>query len=747
MPKISKLLLTVYIIFNSFFIANAEIVKKIEINGNKRISDETIKMFSTIKIDQNLEIYELNDLIRRLYSTNYFKNIKTKLNKNILTIDVVENPIIGNITYNGIKAKKIKKAIQNNLKLKPRSSFSDFSLEQDKKQILSNLRNLGYYFVKLDVFIDELENDILDVTYKIDIGNKAKINKISFTGNKIFKDSKLKSIIVSEEYKPWKFISGKKYLNENIINLDVKLIKNFYLNKGYHDVVINSTFAKLINKDEFELIFNIEPNTKIYFDKLSLIIPTEFEKNNYKKIYKTFSKIKNKPYSITRIEEILETIDNISINDQFQSTEATVTETIIGNKINLKFLIEETDKIYVQKINILGNNVTRENVLRNKFELDEGDPFNKILLSKSINNIKSLNFFKTVKSSVRDGDAPDVKIIDIVVEEKATGEIMAGAGMGSSGGTISFGIKENNYLGKGISLDTNLTLREDSIKGLFSVTNPNFRNSDKSLYTTVQSSELNKLTDFGYKSNKTGLKLGTKFEYLDDLFLGLGFQSFYEKIETDSSASARQKSQEGNYFDNHLNIQFNYDKRNQKFKTTDGFKSLYSVSLPVVSETNTLTNTFSYNKYTELFEKNVIKTSFFFQSANSITGDDVKLSERLNIPSSKLRGFEYGKIGPKDGNDFVGGNFISSFNVSSTIPQILENIQSTEFIVFLDIANVWGVDYNSTLENNDNFRSSIGIGLDWYSAIGPLNFSLSQPLSKDNNDITESFRFNLGTTF
>ena len=207
------------------------------------------------------------------------------------------------------------------------------------------------------------------------------------------------------------------------------------------------------------------------------------------------------------------------------------------------------------------------------------------------------------------------------------------------------------------------------------------------------------------------------------------------------------KKQRGNYWDTFANLDFDYDKRNQKYKTSKGFRSAYNVNIPVISEVSTLTNSYSYNYYTELYEDNLTNLSIYLKSANSIKNKDIKLSERLFIPSRKLRGFERGKVGPKDGNDFIGGNFVSALNFSSTVPKVLENLQDIEILMFFDAANVWGVDYNSSLDEDDNIRSSIGVGVDWFTPIGPLNFSFAQPLSKSSSDITETFRFNLGTTF
>ena len=749
MHKINfKNYLQIFLIYFTFTsISFGKTLNKIEIVGNDRIADETILMFSSISEGQKIEDIDLNKIIKNLYDTNYFKSISTIINDNVLIINVEENKIIGNIFYDGIKAQKIIDVIKDNIKLKRRSSYTKFLLNEDKEIILDTLRRLGYYFSTIDTFVEDKGNNIVDVRYFIEIGEKAKIKKITFTGDKVYKNSQLKRIIVSEEYKPWKFISGKKYLNEDIIKLDNRLLRNFYLNNGFYNANVNSSFAKLLSKNEFELVFNISPGEIFYFNELDLKLPVDFAKVNYDKIYKLFSNLKGKPYSINIIENILEELDDVSIREQFQSTKSYVVENIVGNKINLDFLIEETEKLVVEKINVFGNFVTNENVIRNQFELDEGDPFNEILLNKTSNNLQSLNFFKDVNTSVNEGSSKNTKIINIEVKEKPTGEISAGAGFGTSGGSVGFGVSENNYLGKGIRLDANVTLREESIKGLFSVNNPNFRNSDKSLYTTIQSSELNRLSDFGYKSNKTGFKFGTKFEYLKDFELGLGLNSFYEKIETDSTASARQKKQKGDYFDNHFNLNFDYDKRNQKFKTSDGIKSFVEFDIPLISETNTFSNTFIFDNYHKLFSSNVIKSSFYFESSNSLTGDEIKLSERINLPSSRLRGFEYGRVGPKDGNDYIGGNFVSSLNFSSTVPQILENVETTDFLVFMDIGNVWGVDYDSSLDNNDDIRSSIGIGLDWFSVVGPMNFTLSQPISKNSSDVTETFRFNLGTTF
>ena len=735
------------VFFFSLFIQTlrAEIVKEINIEGNQRISIETIRMFADVSINEDLSENDLNEILKKLYQTNFFDLVSVKISNQILVIRVTENPIIQNINYEGIKSSQLLEELKKNIILKSRSSYNEVLLDKDKKKIKNFLKNKGYYFSKIEILIEELQDNKININYDISLGEKAKIKKISFIGEKIFKDKKLKGVILSEEYKPWKFLSGRKYLNEEVIIYDERLLKNFYLNKGYYNVEINSSFAKITNDQSFELIFNIDANSKLFFGNLKIDLPADFSKSNYEKVEKFFKKLENEPYSINRIEDIVDKIETITINEQYESIQANVNEEIISNKININFKIEEMEKFYIERINIFGNNVTRESVIRNQIEIDEGDPFNQILYSKSLNNIKALNFFKDVNAEILDGNQFNTKIINIEISEKATGEIFAGVGTGTDGSNFSFGVKENNFLGRGVKVDTNLNVSEERIKGKFLVSNPNYKNSDKNLDLSIEATAIDRLDTSGYKSNVTAFGIGTNFEYLDDFRVGLATRNSIEKISVDSSASSRQKKQEGNYFDSFIGLDFLYDKRNQKYQTTSGFISSYSVNMPIISDTNTLTNTYNYKIFKELYENNVSTFSFLFKGASSLTGDDVKLSERLYIPGRKLRGFESGKIGPKDGSDYIGGNYVSTINATTTVP-IMENVQTVDIVMFADAANIWGVDYDSSLDKS-GIRSSVGVGLDWLTPVGPLTFSFAQPITKEPTDIEESFRFNIGTSF
>jgi len=615
-------------------------------------------------------------------------------------------------------------------------------------RIIANLfKNTGYYFVSIDPEIEENNNNTINVIYNIDQGEKATIDTIKFIGDKKFKDRKLFSIIVSEENKPWKFLSKKKYINEETVNLDKRLLTNFYLQKGFYDIKINDAYSQLVDKNKFVITFNIDSGNKYFFGDFKLNLPNDFDKKKFIKLDKIFEDLKDQTYNISEIEGIINEIENISLQENYEFINADIVENKTNNRIDFEINIKETENIYISRINILGNNITSEEFIRDQLIVDEGDPFNKILYNKTINNIRSTGIFKSVLSEIKKDDT-NQNIIDIIVEEKPTGEITAGAGYGSDGSSFSFGIRENNFNGQGIELETNLSLSEDSIKGLFSYSHPNFRYSDRALTTSLQSTSTDKLSDFGYKSSLNQFSLGTRYEQFQNTFFSPILSISSEEIEVTSSASTAYKKQKGSYFDTVFGYDLTYDKRNSRYQPTKGYFSQWSQNLPVISDDSSIYNSYQFTHYQEPFDNMVISTGILARAINSLESDgDVRVSKRLYVPATRLRGFKSGNVGPKDGSDYVGGNYMSTFNISSTVPYILDNAESLDVKVFLDTANIWGVDYSNSINDSNKLRSSTGIALDILTPVGPLSFSYAEAITKASTDKTESFKFQLGTTF
>jgi outer membrane protein insertion porin family len=476
-------------------------------------------------------------------------------------------------------------------------------------------------------------------------------------------------------------------------------------------------------------------------------LPIDYNQNDFNKIEKTFSKLENEAYSLNKLNKILKEIDTIASNRLYDFISVDVTETIKDDKINFKFIVSDSEKFYVEKINIIGNYNTIEDVFRNNLIVDEGDPFNEILFNKSINRIKSLGIFKKVETEVIEGSSPNTRNINISIEEKPTGELSLGAGYGTEGGSFVGSITEKNFLGKGVILNSSFEISKESIKGSLNYAQPYFNNTDNTLFTSLNSTETDNLTTSGYKVSNIGFSIGTKFEQYENFYFSPEIDFSLEDLETNNNASTSLKKQEGNYNDLYFNYSLALDTRNSSYNPSSGNRFTFYQELPMSSTNNEIVNSFTLSKYIPFSDDIVGKSSFYFKAINSLDGSDVRISKRAKIPSYRLRGFKKGKIGPKDNNEYVGGNYVSAINLSANLPKILSTFENIDFSYFIDIGNVWGVDYNSSIDDSNVIRSSTGIAMEYLSPIGPLSFSLTQALTKKSSDQTENFRFNLGTSF
>ena len=743
---LTKISLLVFFLISS---ANAEILKKIEINGNKRISDETIKIFSDLEINQNLSKSDLDKVIKSLYNTNFFSDISLTFENQILILNVEENPIIDNFEITGIKKQSLVEFIKSKIQLAEMKSFDKELLAADLRLIQNILKTSGYYFSNI-TSSKNLNNKLnsVDLRINIDLGEKAKIKKIIFLGDKVFKDKRLKEVITSEEHKFWKFISSNVYINEELIELDKRLLTNYFKDNGYFKVNVENSFVEFDKNSNFNLIFKITSGKKYFFNDFTLNLPSNYDPETFKPINKKFLKLKGEKYSLLKINSLLKEIDKIALTKQFEFINASIVERINQDKIDFEINISESEKIYVEKINITGNYTTLEEVIRNNLIVDEGDPLNEILFNKSINNLKSLGIFKKVEPDIQSGSDKSLRIIDINIEERPSGEISLAAGFGTNGGILGGGIKEKNFLGQGINLDANVELTPESIKGRFIYAKPNFNDTENTLFTSLKSSTTDLLTDSGYKTSELGFSLGTRFEQFQNIFLSPEIDFLIEDLETSSKASNTLKKQEGSYTDLYFNYSINQDLRDKRFRTESGYQTFFTQELPIISDNSELANAFEISKFKKLSTRSdtVGKISFY---AKTITGlsDDVRVSKRLNVPSSKLRGFEKGKVGPVENKDFIGGNHVTALNLSATLPNIVEGLDNLDVGVFFDAANVWGVDYDNSLDDKSAIRTSTGVAFNLLTPIGPLSFSFANALTKASTDKTETFRFRLGTQF
>jgi len=735
-------------LFLFFFNNNSysEVINKIDVTGNERISLETIVVFGDVALGKDYSTSDVNLLIKKLYETTFFSNISVEIKNNKLVINVTENPIINSIIFDGEKAKKYQEKISELLSLKEKSSFVDSNIKYDINLIKTFYKMMGYYFVKIDLDVQKLQKNKVNLVYTIDKGDKAKIAKIYFLGDKKIRDKKLRDIITSAESKFWKLLSRNVYVSKERIELDKRLLNSYYRNKGYYEVNISSSNVEYSEGEGFILTYSIDAGKKYKFKKIFANVSDSLDNEEFLPLEKDFNKLVGKYYSQKKLNSILEKIDKLSEQKELQFINHNVLETLDGDGVEVKINIFEGEKVIIERINIVGNSVTNDSVIRSEMIVDEGDPYSKLLVNKSINKLKGRNIFGNVEHKVLPGSSADLKVLEVTVEEKATGELMAGAGVGTDGTSFQFAIKENNWLGRGIELQSSLNISEAKVSGDISVLNPNYNYSGNSILASLDVSATDRSNTSGYRSSKTGFALGTSFEQYEDFFFSPRIDMAWETIEADSAASTQIKKMDGDFFNTDFTYGLTSDKRNQVFKPTEGYRVNFTQSLPIIQDSSSISNGLDVSAYHEFSEDLIGSLKFYAKTIHGID-DDVRLTNRLYMPSRKLRGFSTYKIGPKDGADYIGGNYISAITTEAQLPNLLPEAYKTDVSLFLDAGNVWSVDYSDSLDDTNKIRSAIGISANVFTAIGPLSFTLAQALSQATNDTTETFNFRLGTSF
>lgn len=724
----------------------AEKVKEIIIDGNQRVSDETIIIYGKINKDEDYSAIKLNRIIENLYSTDFFEDVKIKLNNGVLKVELKEYPVINQLVLIGEPRKGLNDQIKNLISLKEKKSFIKNYLSKDINIIKDLYSSLGYNFVKVEPKIREIDNKNLDLIIEIEKGEKTKISSIKFIGNKKVSTNRLLDIIASEESKFWKVLSRNTVLSQNLIELDKRLLTNYYKSLGFYNAKISSNTASLNDTSNADLTYSIEEGNRYIINKISTNVDSVFDKNLFFPLEKYFNKLIGEYYSPFKVKRLLEELDIlIEVND-LQFVEHNVEEDVQDDTIRITLNIFEGDKVLVERINVTGNNITNEDVIREELILDEGDPFSNLILEKSISEIKQRNIFRDVTYNVVDGTKPNLKIVNIEVQERPTGEISAGAGIGTSGGSFAINIKENNWLGQGKQIGFDLDIDAESLSGTLSYSDPNYNFLGNSINYSISSAQNDKPNQ-GYENSIISAGINTTFEQYRDLYLNVGLTASHDDLTATSGASDALKKQAGSYDELAVNYGVSIDKRDRAFMPTSGYVTSFYQQVPLYADKQFIGNTFQTSLYNRLTEDIVLGKKLYLTAVNGLQGEDVRVNKRTNLSSKKLKGFKKGKVGPVDGTDHIGGNYATSLNFEAQLPNVLPEDSRADLGLFLDFGNVWGVDYDSTIDDSNKIRSSTGVVVNWSSPIGPMSFTLAQNLSKANTDETESFNFNLGTTF
>jgi len=741
---IKFLIIFIFILTSNSF---AEL-KKINIIGNVRVNSNTIESLVDKKLT-NIDSIYINNLTKKIYDTEFFSDVKISFNQNVLTITVYENPIVNFFYINGIKDSDLDQ-INKIINLKENAIFSSSKLKKDIEATKEFLNQSGHYQASVIPEVVKIENNQVNLIINIDKKEISKIKNIYFIGNKFFSTSQLLDVISSSEDGWWKLFSSSA-LSEQKIEYDKQLLKDFYKSKGFYDIQIESAFASSDKNNNFTVTFSINSGKKYKFGEFDIITSSSSYKeqdiNEIKNI--TNKLLKNEIYSTNLITKLYKEIENYLESKRYNHFDINLQELKKNEEvINILINLSDGQKLVINKINVLGNIITDEKVIRDNMLLTEGDYLNLSKVNKSVDNIKSKQLFSKVNYKIEESEKKNFKDLNLFVKEQPTGSISAGAGYGTNGGLLEASINEKNFLGEGINFNLTGRFSTEKVSGVISYVNPNFNNTNKELsYSLFSESE--KYSNAGFENKKIGTSVATNYEIYQSIYFRPNVALQYDKLDVLGSASSLLKKREGAFNTTSVGYNLFFDNRDTRFNPSSGSVLYLDQNIATfISDIPTVQTGVGTTFYKELINSNFIGSAKF-RLANVFAFDnkDAKLSDRIFASQSDIRGFELRGVGPVDSGDHVGGNYLASLSLKSSFPNpVPENLRANTF-VFFDTANIWGVDYSDTISDSSKIRSSVGLAIDFMSPLGPLSFTYSVPLSKASTDKEQRFLFNIGSSF
>ena len=736
---------------NNLFNNTVNLGEEIIVNGNFRLDSEVIIRDSKIDNFDEKTKKVFNIAIKNLYETGYFSSVKIVKKNDKIIIDVKENPIINKIAFEGNSELDDDELISE-VSSKVKNVFSINKVKADIISIQNMYKRLGFFSTYIEPKKINIGQNRINLVFEINEGLEAKIKKINFVGNKEFSDNTLSNVIFSEESRWYKFWSSGDKFDQDRIEYDKDLLKKYYYDNGFIDFRVISANSQLVLEKK-----NFVINFKLYEGKRYKVGGVKFETSD-----KDLSKIdinkilnieKNDWFSSANVEKDIENITKKA--SELGLAFVDVRPRIRKEKNNIVFLTYqtfETEKIFIDRINITGNSKTHDKVIRREIELVEGDAFNLSKINRSETNLNKLGLFSGVKLDYKPIPKSNKTVINLEVQEAATGEFSVGAGYSSLDGALgNVGVKESNLFGEGkeLALTLGLSTRKSNIDLRY--TEPYFLDKDLAAGFDLFNIRQNQKIYSGYKQNQIGFKLRAGYEIIDDLRHFSSYTLRRDKIhDIDPATSVYIKSQEGKFVTSMIGQAFQYDKLNDRINPTDGYRVRLDVDyFGLGGDSSHIATEIKTAKFTKLFKGSYLAN--FLELGHIETIDKkIRINHRFFLGGDSLRGFKNAGVGPRDisTTDALGGEqYIVSRN-EFNFPIGLPDELGVNGIIFGDFGTSFKAsETGSTVEDDLKFRSSAGVGIAWVSPFGPIRVFLSKALMKESFDKVETFRFTFGTTY
>ena len=724
-------------------------IDEIIVNGNKRVAVGTVLSYLPVRVGDSVTRGSLSIALERLFETELFDDIDIALDGSVLTVTVAENPIINRVTIEGNDVLSDEKLLEV-LDIQPRRVYTRRLALEATQRLIEMYQASGRYAAVVEPQIIELDVNRVDLAFVVDEGPLIKISKITFTGNERFSDSALKRIISSRESKWFAIFSSSDKYDEARLDYDARLIRQYYLSRGYADIEVARVQGGLLpDRTGFAVNFLLDEGQRYKVDNLT--VTSEIENVDTDELAAVFDFGDDNWYDVRALEEGLLDLSNRlgALGYAFVNVDPDVLTDPETATLDINVNIGKARKNFIERIEIVNNVRTKDSVIRREFELVEGDAFNQVKLDESIRNVRNLGFFSDVSVRNLVGSSDEQTITELTVEEQSTGELSIGVGYSSlDKASVALGIDERNFLGSGRGL---------SLSFEFSKTNSNFRVGVAEPYLFGrnltgraglfnQKSKQNSVT-----INKTGFDLGISFDAAKDYYHGVGYELSQSKTTESSTTATSITGENGEQIlTSSASYTVGQDRLDNRFDPTEG---------TLLELRQELAGIGGDAKYYKVTGRAAYYRPFNFNTFNvgvkgrvghvAGLGEKVTQSQRFFLGGRDVRGFGLGGVGPRDTGSTaaVGGNSLMTGTVEVLSRLGISKDLNMRWTVFSDFGTVWGTDYPTgvTGASDKSIRTSVGVGLLWDTVVGPLSFYWANPISKKSYDKTKTFQFTIGT--
>ncbi|MBX2806004.1 MAG: outer membrane protein assembly factor BamA [Hyphomicrobiales bacterium] len=736
---------------NAVYAQSGSVIREIRVSGTQRIAPETIRSYLTFGVGDRYSAFEASESIKALIATGLFENVDISKSGGVVTVNIInENPIVNKVVFEG-NSDINDETLSPEVQLGPRAVFTRAKAQSDVQRILDVYRRSGYYAVEVDVKVIELDNGRLNVVFEISEGPETKVLSINFIGNRAFSDSQLRSVITTTETNFLSFLKATDVYDPDRLNLDREFLRRYYLRNGYADARVISAVADLDPEGEgFYITFTVDEGELYNFGPIDVesTLPA-VDPNTIRGQVLTFE---GEIYNAQKIDDTAEKL-TIAVTEQgfaFGQIRPRIERDPISRQILVSYVVEQGPRVYIDRINVVGNARTRDYVIRREIRLAEGDAYNRRLVEQARIRLQRLGFFKSVQVSTQPGSDPDRVVLDFKVEETPTGEFSIAAGFSSNEGVIGeVAFTERNLLGKGQFLRLKLAGSFENLQADISFTEPRFMDQNIAAGFDVFHKELDFQDESDFSQRKTGGSLRAGFALTDEVRLQGKYTLLQDEVfDVGDNASEIIQDIEGERIISSVGYAISYDTRDNRAKPSRGiFLSADQEFAGVGGDVQYIKSVAEARGYYPLYEGITLVGRVIGGYITGWGGQNVEAVDAFFKGGETIRGFDSAGIGPRDEGDAVGGNifYAGTLEVRFPIPLLPEEL-GFGGAVFADAGNLYDSDFDAQFDE-DIIRSSVGASLLWDSPVGPLRADFAWVITKADFDEEELFRFGASTKF